>query len=132
MCLLARWEGAGVELTTMTYEVTGRVARITFNRPEKGNAIIAATPTELAACVERADLDPNVHVILVSGRGEGFCAGFDRCSVLLIPSCRLFVFTLHSLVPPCTPWPDESHSRCAHLPRPAAARREPWASPSAP
>jgi enoyl-CoA hydratase len=27
--------------------------------------------------VERADLDPNVHVILLSGRGEGFCAGFD-------------------------------------------------------
>ncbi len=27
--------------------------------------------------VERADLDPNVHVILVSGRGAGFCAGFD-------------------------------------------------------
>ena len=31
----------------------------------------------LSALVERADLDPNVHVILVSGRGEGFCAGFD-------------------------------------------------------
>lgn len=61
----------------MTYEVTGRVARITFNRPEKGNAIIAATPVELAACVERADLDPGVHVILVSGRGKGFCGGFD-------------------------------------------------------
>ena len=66
-----------MNLTTMTYEVTGRVARITFNRPEKGNAIIAATPLELAACVERADLDRGVHVILVSGRGEGFCAGFD-------------------------------------------------------
>jgi enoyl-CoA hydratase len=65
------------DLTTMTYEVTGRVARITFNRPEKGNAITAATPLELAACVERADLDRGVHVILVSGRGEGFCAGFD-------------------------------------------------------
>ncbi len=64
-------------LKTMTYEVTGRVARITFNRPDKGNAIIAATPLELSALVERADLDPNVHVILVSGRGEGFCAGFD-------------------------------------------------------
>ncbi len=64
-------------LKTMTYEVTDRVARITFNRPEKGNAIIAATPVELAALVERADLDPDVHVILVSGRGEGFCAGFD-------------------------------------------------------
>jgi enoyl-CoA hydratase len=64
-------------LTTMTYEVTDRVARITFNRPDKGNSIVADTPVELAACVERADLDPQVHVILVSGRGEGFCAGFD-------------------------------------------------------
>ena len=64
-------------LKTMTYEVTDRVARITFNRPEKGNAIIADTPLELSALVERADLDPDVHVILVSGRGEGFCAGFD-------------------------------------------------------
>lgn len=65
------------DLTTMTYEVTDRIARITFNRPNKGNAIVAATPLELSACVERADLDPAVHVILVSGRGEGFCAGFD-------------------------------------------------------
>jgi enoyl-CoA hydratase len=64
-------------LKTMTYEVTDRVARITFNRPEKGNAIIADTPLELSALVERADLEPDVHVILVSGRGEGFCAGFD-------------------------------------------------------
>ena len=64
-------------LKTMTYEVTDRVARITFNRPEKGNAIVADTPLELAELVERADLDPAVHVILVSGRGEGFCAGFD-------------------------------------------------------
>ncbi len=64
-------------LKTMTYEVTDRVARITFNRPDKGNAIIADTPLELSALVERADLDPNVHVILLSGRGEGFCAGFD-------------------------------------------------------
>ncbi len=62
---------------TMIYEVTDRVARITFNRPESGNAIVADTPLELAALVERADLDPAVHVILVSGRGPGFCAGFD-------------------------------------------------------
>ncbi len=64
-------------LKTMTYEVTDRVARVTFNRPEKGNAIVADTPLELSALVERADLDPNVHVILVSGRGDGFCGGFD-------------------------------------------------------
>ncbi|WP_066901509.1 crotonase/enoyl-CoA hydratase family protein [Mycolicibacterium houstonense] len=64
-------------LKTMTYEVTDRIARITFNRPEKGNSIVADTPLELQSLVERADLDADVHVILVSGRGEGFCAGFD-------------------------------------------------------
>ena len=65
------------EYRTLTYEVTGPVARITFNRPEHGNAITAETPVELAATVERADLDPSVHVIVVSGRGKGFCGGYD-------------------------------------------------------
>jgi enoyl-CoA hydratase len=62
---------------TMTYEVTGRIARITFNRPEHGNAITPDTPIELAHAVERADLDPRVHVICLSGRGTGFCGGYD-------------------------------------------------------
>ncbi len=63
--------------TTMTYEVTGRVARITLNRPERGNGITLEMPRELAACVERANLDPGVHVILLSGAGRGFCGGYD-------------------------------------------------------
>ena len=62
---------------TLTYEVTGRIARITFNRPERGNAITPDTPLDLAHAVERADLDPRVHVIVVSGRGTGFCGGYD-------------------------------------------------------
>ncbi|RJQ79440.1 enoyl-CoA hydratase [Pseudonocardiaceae bacterium YIM PH 21723] len=62
---------------TLTYERDGRVARITFNRPEKGNTITPDTPLELAHAVERADLDPRVHVMLVSGRGKGFCGGYD-------------------------------------------------------
>ena len=66
-----------VEYRTLTYEVTDRIARITFDRPEHGNAITADTPIELAAAVERADLDPQVHVIVVSGRGKGFCGGYD-------------------------------------------------------
>jgi len=62
---------------TLTYEVDGRVARLTFNRPEQGNSITADTPVELADAVERADLDPRVHVIVLSGRGKGFCGGYD-------------------------------------------------------
>jgi enoyl-CoA hydratase len=70
-------EEAQPDYRTLTYEVTGRIARITFNRPEHGNAITADTPGELAHAVERADVDPRVHVMLVSGRGTGFCGGYD-------------------------------------------------------
>jgi enoyl-CoA hydratase len=62
---------------TLAYEVYGRIARITLNRPERGNAITLDTPRELADCVERANLDPNVHVIALAGEGKGFCGGYD-------------------------------------------------------
>lgn len=62
---------------TLTYQIDGRVARITFNRPEQGNSITPDTPHDLAHAVERADLDPAVHVIVLSGRGKGFCGGYD-------------------------------------------------------
>ncbi len=64
-------------LKTMTYEVDGPIARITLNRPERGNGITLDLPRELAACVERADLDPSVHVIALEGNGKGFCGGYD-------------------------------------------------------
>jgi len=65
------------EPTTLTYEREGRVARITLDRPERGNGITLEMPRELAACVERADLDPEVHVIALAGNGSGFCGGYD-------------------------------------------------------
>ena len=64
-------------LETLTYEVTGAIARITLNRPERGNGITLEMPRELAACVERANLDPAVHVIALAGNGSGFCGGYD-------------------------------------------------------
>jgi len=64
-------------LETLTYESGGRVARITLNRPERGNGIVPRMPVELAACVERANLDPAIHVIALAGNGTGFCGGYD-------------------------------------------------------
>src|SRR5438067_740946 len=64
-------------MKTLIYEVDGPVARITLNRPERGNGITLDMPRELAECVERADLDPAVHVIALSGAGKGFCGGYD-------------------------------------------------------
>jgi enoyl-CoA hydratase len=65
---------------TMTYERTGRIARITLDRPSRGNGITLRMPQELAACVEQANLDPEVHVIALSGNGTGFCGGYDLVS----------------------------------------------------
>ena len=64
-------------MNTLEYEVTGRVARITLNRPDRANAITLAMPGELADCVEAANLDPSVHVIALAGAGKGFCGGYD-------------------------------------------------------
>jgi enoyl-CoA hydratase len=64
-------------LGTLTFEVDARIARITLNRPERGNGITFQMPRELSACVEKANLDPAVHVIALAGNGTGFCGGYD-------------------------------------------------------
>ena len=59
------------------YEKDDRIGRITLNRPEVMNAIDDDVPVELADCVARANADPTVHVIVLAGAGEAFCAGYD-------------------------------------------------------
>jgi enoyl-CoA hydratase len=65
------------DLQTLTYQTTDRVARIALDRPARGNGITLRLVTELERCVEHADLDPAVHVILLCGNGKGFCGGYD-------------------------------------------------------
>jgi enoyl-CoA hydratase len=62
---------------TMTYETGDGIARITLDRPERGNGLTPQLIGELAACVEQADLDPEVRVLLLAGNGKGFCGGYD-------------------------------------------------------
>ena len=64
-------------LETLTYQKDGRVARITLNRPERGNGIVFQMPVDLGDCVERANLDPDIHVIALAGNGKGLCGGYD-------------------------------------------------------
>ena len=63
--------------SVVDYEVVDRVARITLDRPGRGNGITRQLVQELVVCVERADLDPAVHVLLLAGNGPGFCGGYD-------------------------------------------------------
>lgn len=54
-----------------------RIGRITFTRPEKFNAITDLTPGEIRQAVELANADEDIHVIVVQGEGDAFCAGYD-------------------------------------------------------
>jgi enoyl-CoA hydratase len=66
-----------LEMARVLYERDGRVGRVTLNRPEVMNAIDNELPQELADCVVRANDDPRVHVIVLSGAGDAFCSGYD-------------------------------------------------------
>jgi enoyl-CoA hydratase len=63
--------------TTITYTAADRIARITLNRPERLNAINAGLTQELRQAVADANENPEVRVIVLSGAGRAFCAGYD-------------------------------------------------------
>lgn len=54
-----------------------RIARITFCRPERLNAIGFSTPAEIRLAVEKANSLEEIHVIILQGDGPAFCAGYD-------------------------------------------------------
>jgi enoyl-CoA hydratase len=64
-------------MPAVLYEKDGRIGRITLNRPDVMNAINDELPVQLADAVARADADPDVHVMILSGNGPAFCAGYD-------------------------------------------------------
>jgi enoyl-CoA hydratase/carnithine racemase len=61
----------------ITYEVDDPVAVITLNRPEQLNAWTQTMANEVRDAIGRAEQDPNVVGIVLTGAGKGFCAGAD-------------------------------------------------------
>ena len=55
----------------------GPISTITLNRPEKRNAIAAATRAQLVEALTSADADRAVGAVLLAGNGADFCAGGD-------------------------------------------------------
>jgi enoyl-CoA hydratase/carnithine racemase len=63
--------------TELVVALAPPVATITINRPEKRNALTLGLWAELGAAVEALDRDAEVAVIILTGAGDAFCAGFD-------------------------------------------------------
>src|SRR5258707_9358316 len=53
------------------------ITTITFNRPEKLNALAGHMRRDLAEALEAAGSERTVHVVVLTGAGRAFCAGGD-------------------------------------------------------
>lgn len=66
----------------VTYRVDGPVATVTINRPDRRNAINPDVARRLSECLESAETDGSIAVVVLTGAGDkAFCAGGDLGSV---------------------------------------------------
>src|SRR5262249_33822706 len=65
------------EFETVRFEVEGRVATITLNRPERKNAMNQQLKDELRTCWQQVRSDPDIWVAIITGAGSAFSSGAD-------------------------------------------------------
>jgi enoyl-CoA hydratase/carnithine racemase len=58
-------------------DISERIATITLNRPDARNALSREVSTLLPALMRRAEADPDVDVLILTGTDPAFCAGVD-------------------------------------------------------
>lgn len=63
---------------SVLFDISGGVARVTINRPERMNAINSATQTRLEGIWHEIETNPEIRCVVLTGRGEkAFSAGAD-------------------------------------------------------
>lgn len=67
----------GTDLIFLITEDRGAVRVLTMNRPEKRNALNTALTQALLDALRAADADEAVGCVVLTGAGQGFCAGAD-------------------------------------------------------
>ena len=61
---------------TVLYSLTGSIAHLRLNRPDKLNALTRSTLKALVECLDRAE-EERARVVILSGEGRAFSAGQD-------------------------------------------------------
>jgi 2-(1,2-epoxy-1,2-dihydrophenyl)acetyl-CoA isomerase len=67
----------------LLYDVSGSIATLTLNRPERLNALDYALRDEVLQVFDMVARDDAVRVLILTGAGRAFCAGADMQDVLL-------------------------------------------------
>jgi enoyl-CoA hydratase/carnithine racemase len=65
------------QTTFLLVEDRGAIRILTMNRPEKRNALNSELTEALLESLKKADQDPGVACVVLTGAGQGFCAGAD-------------------------------------------------------
>jgi len=71
---------------SIRYDVDDPVALITLNRPDSMNAWTGKMDAEIRDAMKRAEADPAVVGIVVTGAGRAFCAGADMNALTTLAS----------------------------------------------
>jgi enoyl-CoA hydratase len=68
-------ERVTTELEAVIYEREGPIARIVLNQPETANAQSSAMVRDVEACLDDAERDYDIRVVILKANGRGFCSG---------------------------------------------------------
>lgn len=71
----------GTARDVVRYDLGDGVATITLNQPERHNAWNLELEEQFFDLVDRADADPDVHVVVITGAGRSFCPGMDMSTL---------------------------------------------------
>jgi enoyl-CoA hydratase len=85
---------------TILFNVDGGIATLSFNRPDKLNALNREMAGELREALEKVARDPSVRVLVFSGQGRAFMAGADITNFLDMDplAARSFAQRAHDLL----------------------------------
>jgi enoyl-CoA hydratase/carnithine racemase len=112
-----------MDYRTITYERDGQVAVLTYNRPEQRNAISRQMNEEPHDAWARFRDDDDAFVLVITGAGEAFCAGWDLedAAEWPTPDWDEFRRDLHTVPGVC------GYSRRADVFKPVIAAVNGWA-----
>jgi enoyl-CoA hydratase/carnithine racemase len=69
----------------VSFDLDGHVAIVTMNRPERLNALTRQMEAELRDAFCRANDDPEIRAVVLTGKGRAFCAGMDMDELKDLP-----------------------------------------------
>src|SRR5689334_21098104 len=71
------WKERPMSEQMVEYECSEHIATITLNRPDKLNAVNDDMVRQIAAALNRFDIDNEARVAILHGRGRAFSSGAD-------------------------------------------------------